>query len=98
MAGQIRMSPEELTAKAARYGNGGNQIQDILTDLTKLQAELRGEWEGRAFEGFDNQFIQLAPKVQNFAQLLHDIETQLKNTAAAVKSHDEELSRNFGLS
>ncbi|MDC2865210.1 WXG100 family type VII secretion target [Bacillus sp. BP-3] len=98
MAGQIRMSPEELKSKAARYGNGGNQIEDILTGLTNLQNELRGEWEGRAFEGFDRQFVELAPKVKNFAQLLHDIETQLKNTAEAVARHDEELSRNFGLS
>ncbi|TKJ04646.1 WXG100 family type VII secretion target, partial [Bacillus cereus] len=27
MAGQIRMSPEELKSKAARYGQGANQIE-----------------------------------------------------------------------
>ncbi|WP_100618203.1 WXG100 family type VII secretion target [Bacillus cereus] len=98
MAGQIRMSPEELKAKAARYGNGGQQIEEILRDLTNLQSDLRGEWEGRAFEGFDRQFIELAPKVRNFSQLLHDIERQLKDTADTVARNDEELSRNFGLS
>ncbi|MEB8811605.1 WXG100 family type VII secretion target, partial [Bacillus cereus] len=53
MAGQIRMSPEELKSKATRYGQGANQIEDILRQLQNLQNELRGEWEGRAFEGFD---------------------------------------------
>ena len=67
MAGQIRMSPEELKSKATRYGQGANQIEDILSQLQNLQNELRGEWEGRAFEGFDQQFNQLKPKVQNFA-------------------------------
>ena len=62
MAGQIRMSPEELKSKAARYGQGANQIEDILSQLQNLQNELRGEWEGRAFEGFDRQFNQLKPK------------------------------------
>ncbi|AFQ16742.1 MULTISPECIES: WXG100 family type VII secretion target [Bacillus] len=97
MAGQIRMSPEELKSKAARYGQGANQIEDILSQLQNLQNELRGEWEGRAFEGFDQQFNQLKPKVQNFAQLLQEINMQLNKTAEAVASHDEELSRNFGL-
>ncbi|MEB9710409.1 WXG100 family type VII secretion target, partial [Bacillus cereus] len=30
MAGQIRMSPEELKSKATRYGQSANQIEDIL--------------------------------------------------------------------
>ncbi|AEO99508.1 hypothetical protein Bcoa_0285 [Heyndrickxia coagulans 36D1] len=97
VAGQIRMTPEELKAKAQRYGNAGQQIEQLLRDLTNLQNELRGEWEGRAFQGFDDQFNQLKPKVQNFAQLMHDINTQLNKTADAVAQHDEELSRNFGL-
>ncbi|MEL3959272.1 WXG100 family type VII secretion target [Caldifermentibacillus hisashii] len=97
MAAQIRMTPEELKAKAQRYGNAGQQIEQLLRDLTNLQNELRGEWEGRAFQGFDDQFNQLKPKVQNFAQLMHDINTQLNKTADAVAQHDEELSRNFGL-
>ncbi|AWP38766.1 WXG100 family type VII secretion target [Heyndrickxia coagulans] len=97
MAGQIRMTPEELKAKAQRYDNAGQLIEQLLRDLTNLQNELRGEWEGRAFQGFDDQFNQLKPKVQNFAQLMHDINTQLNKTADAVAQHDEELSRNFGL-
>ena len=96
MAGQIRMSPEELKSKATRYGQGANQIEDILRQLQNLQNELRGEWEGRAFEGFDQQFNQLKPKVQNFAQLLQEI-NMLNKTAEAVARHDEDLSRNFGL-
>ncbi|MEH7039130.1 WXG100 family type VII secretion target, partial [Bacillus pseudomycoides] len=37
------------------------------------------------------------PKVESFSQLLHEIDVQLTKTADAVASHDEELSRNFGL-
>ncbi|MBL5768216.1 MULTISPECIES: WXG100 family type VII secretion target [Heyndrickxia] len=97
MMAQIRMTPEELKAKAKRYGQGGHQIEEILKNLTSLQRELRGEWEGRAFDKFDEQFEQLSPKVQNFARLLHEINDQLDKTAEAVARHDEELSKNFGL-
>jgi len=97
MAGQIRMSPEELKSKAKLYGRSSDEIKDILGKLQGLQNELRGEWEGRAFEGFDRQFNDLRPKVESFSQLLHEINVQLNKTAEAVASHDEELSRNFGL-
>lgn len=97
MAGQIRMTPAELTAKAKRYGQSSQQIEQILTDLTNLQDDLRAEWEGRAFEQFDVQFKELTPKVRNFAQLMQEINEQLTKTADAVAQHDEQLSRNFGL-
>lgn len=97
MAGQIRMTPEELKARAEVYGRGSDQINDVLTRLRNLQNQLRGEWEGRAFERFDDQFTELVPKVENFSQLLLDIQTQLRNTAQAVQDQDQALSQNFGL-
>ncbi|GLO65752.1 MULTISPECIES: WXG100 family type VII secretion target [Oceanobacillus] len=97
MAGQIRMSPEQLQAKAKRYGQSSQTIDQVLRDLQGLQDELRGEWEGRAFEKFDMQFQELKPKVQDFSQLMLDIENQLIKTAEAVAQQDEQLSQNFGL-
>lgn len=97
MSGQIRMSPAELTDKAKRYGRSGDQIDQILKDLTALQSDLRGQWEGKAFQQFDVQFNELTPKVKNFSELMREIELQLTKTADAVARQDEELSRNFGL-
>ncbi|MFV8828656.1 WXG100 family type VII secretion target [Alkalihalobacterium sp. APHAB7] len=97
MAGQIRMTPDQLQAKAKRYGQSSQQIDQILRDLTNLQEELRGEWEGRAFERFDDQFRELSPRVQDFSRLMQDIETQLTKTAEAVAQQDQALSQNFGL-
>ncbi|WP_373895106.1 WXG100 family type VII secretion target [Virgibacillus sp. CBA3643] len=97
MAGQITMSPEELKAKSKRYGQGSEQIDQVLQDLTTLQGELEGEWKGRAFEQFEMQFEQLKPKVKEFSQLMLEIQNQLTNTAEAVAEQDEALSRNFGL-
>ncbi len=97
MSGQIRMSPDELKAKATRYGQSARRIEEILRDLSNLQEELRGEWEGRAFQRFDEQFRQLEPRVHDFATLMEEINNQLNKTADAVSQHDEALSRNFGL-
>jgi WXG100 family type VII secretion target len=97
MAGQIRMSPDELDVRARRYGQGSEQITSVLSQLENLQSQLTAEWEGRAFEGFNEQWQELRPKVQSFAELLMAIQNQLQETARAMKDHDEALSRNFGL-
>jgi len=62
-----------------------------------LQDTLRSEWEGAAFQGFDQQFLELKPKVENFADLMQQINTQLDKTAQAMQQNDQDLSRNFGL-
>jgi len=97
MSGQIRMTPQELKSKATKYGSSSDQIRTILDELSNLQEQLRSEWEGKAFERFDDQFEQLKPKVKNFAQLLNQIKDQLDQTADAVEQHDVQLSKNFGL-
>ena len=68
-----------------------------MNNLQRLQDTLRTEWEGAAFQGFENQFNELKPKVQNFAELMQQINTQLDKTAQAMQQNDQALSRNFGL-
>ena len=66
-------------------------------NLQRLQDTLRSEWEGDAFQGFDAQFNELKPKVQNFAELMQQINEQLVKTAQAMQQNDQDLKRNFGL-
>lgn len=98
VSGRITMSPDELHGKAQGYGEGADQIHDVLIKLESLQKELRSEWEGRAFERFDEQFQQLRPKVNEFEELMRQIQVQLQKTAQAVRENDEALAQNFGLS
>lgn len=97
MSGQIRVSPETLQSRARDYGKAANDIRVILSNLQRLQDTLRSEWEGAAFQGFDQQFSELKPKVENFADLMQQINTQLDKTAQAMQQNDQDLSRNFGL-
>lgn len=68
-----------------------------MSNLQRLQDTLRTEWEGAAFQGFDQQFLELKPKVENFADLMQQINTQLDKTAQAMQQNDQDLSKNFGL-
>lgn len=96
MAGQIRISPETLKERARSYGQAANDVNAILNNLTRLQEQLRSEWEGQAFQGFDSQFRELSPKVKNFAELLQQINAQLDRTADVMMQQDLELQKNFG--
>ena len=95
--GQIKVSPETLQTRAREYSKASNEVNGILSNLSALQQTLAAEWEGQAFQGFDNQFNELKPKVQNFAELMQQINVQLDKTAQAMQQHDQDLSRNFGL-
>ena len=46
----IKMSPEEIRAKSQSYGQGSEQIHQILADLTRAQGEIAANWEGQAFK------------------------------------------------
>ena len=84
MSDQIRVSTETLQSRAREYGKAANDIRVILNNLQRLQDTLRTEWEGAAFQGFERQFLELKPKVVNFADLMQQINTQLDKTAEAM--------------
>lgn len=46
----------------------------MLQRLSQTQEQLRGEWEGQAFQKFDDQFNQLKSKVSEFTDLMDQIE------------------------
>ncbi len=96
VSGQIKMTPDELRAKATIYGKSGDDINTMLTELQRTQGELMDQWEGQAFRRFDEQFQELSVKVNDFSELMRQIETQLTQTADAMAEQDEALSRNFG--
>ena len=97
MAGQIRINPEVLADRAKTYGNAATTVDQVLEQLRVLQSELESEWEGQAFAKYTQQYEALRPKVEQFANLLRDINGQLDHTANAMSQSDVALSQNFGL-
>ena len=96
MTGQIRVSPEVLQGRAREYGKASNDINAILSNLQRLQDTLRGEWEGQAFQGFDAQFNELKPKVQNFAELLKQCNNTTKTYHVTLGYNSNKIIRDWG--
>lgn len=93
---QIKLTPEELRTSAVKYTNGSTDIDNVLSILTSEQETIRENWEGTAFESFDNQFTELKPKIQEFSQLLQDINTQLNSVADTIEETDQNIASKIG--
>jgi WXG100 family type VII secretion target len=93
MAGQIKLTPSELRSQAVAYTNGSSEIDGILKNLTTTQNQIAGNWSGSSFQKFDGQFKSLVPKVQQFSQLLKDINTQLKSVADIIEDTDNQIAK-----
>lgn len=89
---QIKLSPEELIASAGKYGQGSQNITETLQLLAHEQETIRSNWEGTAFDSFDVQFQSLTPRIQEFSQLLEEIDVQLKKVAEIVEQTDRDIA------
>ena len=89
---RIKLTPEELRASAQRYTDGAENVNKVLSSLTNEQAIISENWEGSAFQSFEEQFNELSPKIKEFAQLLQDINAQLVKVADIVEQTDQDIA------
>ena len=95
MAGQIRMTPEQMRQRAAEVRTQGDTFQDVINRMQNVINELQTEWEGQASRAFYDQFNRLKPAFNDMRQLIADIGTQLDGTANAVENLDQEIASRF---
>ncbi|MFU2181713.1 MULTISPECIES: WXG100 family type VII secretion target [Streptococcus] len=88
----IKLTPEELRQSAVQYSNGSQTVTDVLTTLTNEQAVISENWEGSAFDSFEQQFNELSPKIQEFAELLTAINQQLNSVATTLEETDSQMA------
>ena len=89
---QIKLTPEELRTSAQKYSSGSQEVDQVLSTLTAEQATISANWDGSAFDSFEQQFQELSPKIKQFAQLLQDINTQLNQVADVVEQTDQDIA------
>lgn len=95
MAGQIRMSPEQMRMRAGEFRTEGDTFEGVISKMQGLINALQEEWEGQASSQFAQQFESLKPSFNNMRQLIADIGSQLDGTANAVEQMDQEIASKF---
>ena len=92
MAGQIKLTPDTIHTSATKYTQGSQRVNDVLTSLTNEQAVISENWDGSAFDAFEQQFNELSPKVSQFAELLEQINQQLNSVAGNLEEVDSTMA------
>lgn len=89
---RIKLTPDELRNSAIRYIEGADNVDAVLDTLTREQGTISDNWEGTAFDSFNQQFTALVPKIKEFEQLLRDINAQLVKVADIIEQTDADIA------
>jgi WXG100 family type VII secretion target len=95
MAGQIRMTPDQMRQRAGEYTQEANKVQDTISKMDNLLNQLQGEWEGAAAQSYASKFQVLRPGFVKAKELIDDIAAALNKTAQIVQDTDESIASQF---
>ncbi len=97
MAGQIRITPDQMRTRASEFRTEGQNFEDVITKMQNLINTLQEEWEGEASRKFADQFEALKPSFIEVRNLIDDIGGQCDATAEALESLDQEIASKFSV-
>lgn len=95
MAGQIRITPEQMRSRAGEYRNEAATVSQVISKMDSLLAALQSEWEGAASESYAQRYAELKPGFQKAQQLIEEIAAALDKTAAQVEETDNAIAQGF---
>jgi len=97
MAGQIRITPDEMRARAGEVHGERDTFQGVIGKMQSVINNLLTEWEGAASTSFSQQFEDLKPAFNSMEKLLDDMGGQLYATAQAVEELDQGIAEQYGI-
>ena len=95
MAGQIRITPEQMRSRAAQYRTEADTVNGVITQLDTPLQGLQAEWEGSASESYAARYAELKPGFQKAEALIREIATALDSTARIVEETDSSIAAQF---
>ncbi|MBQ6583304.1 MAG: WXG100 family type VII secretion target [Mogibacterium sp.] len=95
MAGQIRVTPEQMRSRATEYKNQAEAVLGGITQMDQLLGQLQSEWEGQASESYAARYQELKPGFQKAEELIREIAQSLENVAKSVEEQDQQIANQF---
>lgn len=95
MANQIRITPDQMEARAKQYRTEADTVNGVISKMDTLLSNLQEEWEGAASESFAARFGELKPGFEKAEKLILEIAAALDSTAKIVKETDESIAAQF---
>lgn len=95
MAGQIRITPDQMRSRAGQYRNEASNVGNVISSMDSLLNALRSEWEGAASDSYANRFAELRPGFVKAQDLINEIAQALDSTAQTLEETDSSIASSF---
>ncbi|OFK22486.1 MULTISPECIES: WXG100 family type VII secretion target [Olsenella] len=95
MAGQIRITPEQMRSRANEYTAEANNVQETITKMDSLLSALQQEWEGASSQAYAQRFAEVRPGFVKAKELIDEISAALKQTAQTLEETDSNIASSF---
>ena len=86
--GQLRVTPEQLRARAKEYDDQGQLVNDVIQKLDSLISTLESEWEGNSAARYSSQYSDLRPSFVSMQQLITELASSLRAEANKFEQAD----------
>lgn len=96
MAGQIKMTPEEVRESAKQYRQQAEVVDGVISKMDTLLAQLQSQWEGSGSQSYAARYADLKPSFTRAVELINEVATALDGAANAIERGDMEAARQFG--
>ena len=95
MAGQIRITPDQMRTRANEYRTERDNVQQVISKMDSLLSALQGEWEGEASRAYEARFQELRPGFVKAQELIDEIAQSLDATAQTLEETDSSIVGSF---
>lgn len=97
MAGQIRVTPEELRSAASFLDGKREEINGAVNALNSKINEMASNWEGASQSSFIAQFNEkVLPVLQkDFPEIMTGISSQINSAANTLEQADLDIAKAF---
>lgn len=96
MAGQIRLTPDDMRTRSGEYTRQSEAFQDVINTMQQLLNQLQTEWEGASSQAFEQRFESLKPSFQATKELIDEIAANLMSTANSLEQLDADIASKIG--
>ena len=90
MEGIIKVSPQLLNSTASEFGNQGNQISNITTEMMSLITGMASTWEGDAATAYITKFRGLEDDIQRMVRMVQEHSSDLQEMSQIYAQADAE--------
>lgn len=90
MEGIIKVSPQLLSSTASEFGNQGNQISNITTEMMSLITGMASTWEGDAATAYITKFRGLEDDIQRMIRMVQEHSSDLQEMSQIYAQADAE--------